>query len=642
MKPQHLTLEELTIESEIRGIKGSVLNQLKLLEIRLGEESKDNSLAPVKPHKKASTRPRDEITNCCKILHVIRQTYDEFPGEIEMENNEDIESMISRIIHVKGRVERVSGSKVVSADAKKLKISCDEILKILANVGNLDESKQQMNDIDVPNPMNYSSGEELNADLGEKQQSKDKQKSGGKMRQPGKCDDEGAGSSKMAYFKSKHAEKATDERRDVNSSESSYDTTQSMIKILSSTKKASKKIRRSSTKEMKADDKHLLKTIKKMGLSSSAIKRRSNVSEDSSSSSSESKSNNSSSSSSSSENHRNARGRNNRSRGNQNHNSEKRSFGLVLKRDYNLKFDGSTSKTPIERFLYRVREIAKDHGVQKNQLVGQLGSVLQDEAFDFYWTYRERNGNVSWSELKRAFIYRFSDRRTQEDVWHSLDARKQRSNEPFLEYYNAVLDISLSLKKPIKDSRLIRLLKDNMRPSLQSQLAGKNFSSLPKLINKCITIEETWKRIKYRPEAIQSRRVSEIEGASSSYLQYHQEVEGVDLEKDVEAIQYSRPMNVKPPICWNCRKSGHTFQDCNVPRSGEFCYGCGQINTLKPNCNFCNPNSENRQQGADRRGFSSTPTQIPKENSQLNVTTEEAACNTDPELFRMSWRHQNT
>lgn len=173
-----------------------------------------------------------------------------------------------------------------------------------------------------------------------------------------------------------------------------------------------------------------------------------------------------------------------------------RAFGSVLKRDYNRKFDSASSKTPIERFFYRIEEIAKDHGVHREQLVGQLGSILQNEAVDFYWTFRERNGEISWSKLKKAFIYRFSESRTQEDVWNSLESRKQRTNEPFVEYYNAVLEISMSLKKPIRDSKLIRLLKDNMIPSLKSQLAGKVFSSLPKLINKCISIEETWKRIK--------------------------------------------------------------------------------------------------------------------------------------------------
>lgn len=634
MNPQHLSSEELAIESEIRGIKGSVLSQIKLVGARLIEETKDNSLVPGKPHKKAAARPRDEIITCCKILHAIRQEYDHISEETD--NDEVIQGMTSRILHVKGRVRRVKGSKVVAKDAEKLISSCEEILKILANVGNLNESKQQMKVIEMSD--HYSLGADLDADLGENLEA-DNKKQEPRIKKKLSNRNDGAVAGPLSIdAKKKHSENTKSDSSSTTTSGSSYNTSQSVAKMLSSTKKIPKIKRRDSKYEKARSESRLQKTMKKMGLSSSKSKA-AKVNVESSSSSSESESN--SSSSSSSDDHNEARERSNRNRGHRNQNSERRSFGLILKRDYNLKFDGATSKTPIERFLYRVREIAKDHGVQKNLLVGQLGSVLQDEAFDFYWTYRERNGNVTWSDLRRAFIYRFSDRRTQEDVWHSLEARKQRSNEPFLEYYNAILDISLSLKKPIKDSRLIRLLKDNMRPSLQSQLAGKTFASLPKLINKCITIEETWKRIKYRPEIVQSRRVSEIEGASSSYLQYYQEVEGDNTKKEVEAVQYSRLSNSKPLACWNCRKPGHTFQDCNVPKTSDFCYGCGQINTLKPNCNVCHPRSENRQQGADRRGSSSTPSPNPTENSQLNVTTEEAACNTDPELIRMGRRHRN-
>lgn len=324
-----------------------------------------------------------------------------------------------------------------------------------------------------------------------------------------------------------------------------------------------------------------------------------------------------------------------------------RSFGLILKRDYNMKFDGASSKTPIERFLYRIQEIAKDHGVHKDQLVGQLGTVLHNEAVDFYWTFRERNKDVRWSDLKKAFIYRFSDRRTQEDVWHSLDARKQKANESFLEFYNAIVEISLSLKEPIRDSKLIRLLKDNMRPSLQLQLAGKVITSLPKLINKCISIEETWKRIKCRPELCHMKNVNELCEVNSSFCEFQKETEEVradEMKNGVEAIHHqsntsrncgSESVRSDSGLkCWNCLKPGHSFNDCGVAKVRDFCYGCGKTDTLKPNCSVCKLKAGNGIQGMALRVANPGVVQNPITLRQTSITTEEAATNTDPELRR--------
>lgn len=41
-------------------------------------------------------------------------------------------------------------------------------------------------------------------------------------------------------------------------------------------------------------------------------------------------------------------------------------------------------------------------------------------------------------------------------------------------------------------------------------------------------------------------------------------------------------------ICWNCKKTGHRYQECMSERN-VFCYGCGTANVYKPTCSRCNP-----------------------------------------------------
>lgn len=53
-----------------------------------------------------------------------------------------------------------------------------------------------------------------------------------------------------------------------------------------------------------------------------------------------------------------------------------------------------------------------------------------------------------------------------------------------------------------------------------------------------------------------------------------------DAEEDIELLSSSV---IK---CWNCDGVGHRYHDCLKPRR-IFCYGCGKVDTYKPNCSIC-------------------------------------------------------
>lgn len=44
--------------------------------------------------------------------------------------------------------------------------------------------------------------------------------------------------------------------------------------------------------------------------------------------------------------------------------------------------------------------------------------------------------------------------------------------------------------------------------------------------------------------------------------------------------------------CWNCDLFGHRYQECLAPRR-VFCYGCGRLDTYKPNCQHCMEKNRN-------------------------------------------------
>lgn len=69
-----------------------------------------------------------------------------------------------------------------------------------------------------------------------------------------------------------------------------------------------------------------------------------------------------------------------------------------------------------------------------------------------------------------------------------------------------------------------------------------------------------------------SELLAKAEEQSESKNEYDEYGEG-----DIEAIAL---------VCWNCRKAGHRYQDCQSERK-VFCYGCGMANTYKPSCSRC-------------------------------------------------------
>lgn len=68
----------------------------------------------LKPHLNAFNKPKSEIILCSKILQLIRAEYDEVieqnvDGKIM--NHPFVDILTSRVLHVQGRLQRISHSK---------------------------------------------------------------------------------------------------------------------------------------------------------------------------------------------------------------------------------------------------------------------------------------------------------------------------------------------------------------------------------------------------------------------------------------------------------------------------------------------------------------------------------------------------
>lgn len=314
----------------------------------------------------------------------------------------------------------------------------------------------------------------------------------------------------------------------------------------------------------------------------------------------------------------------------------------------NLKFDGSVYGLNADRFIYRFELLAYNRGIPENMLIEEVLGFLEGAALEFYWSCREKDRSISWSYLRALLKDRFQSFNSDGVIRSSIEARKQRPGEPFIEFYNAILNLSAPLQNPLSQSELISLLTKNMRTSLQFQHASFRPTSVSDLVESCVTTENTWKRMGMVPDYYTPRRtVHELNETPSNFYPNNEFIYNSTSSTSDNSNSLNDPgmnnlnaiynrnnsgSNYNQVRCWNCDGS-HRFHDCELPVKGIFCFGCGKKDTLKPHCPVCkNKNSGNGSMGM--RTLGNSHFQQPQKSPQQTPSTTDAAANTDPELYR--------
>lgn len=334
--------------------------------------------------------------------------------------------------------------------------------------------------------------------------------------------------------------------------------------------------------------------------------------------------------------------------------------------NFNVQFDGSRNGLPVDRFLFRVERLATSFGIPRIHLVDELHFLLRGQAAEFYWSVLEQNqGIVDWDTMSLALRKRFIDRRADIDIRRSIDCRRQKTKEPFIEFYADILDMAIPLRTQLSPNDLLMTLLRNMSLELQHKLAGEHFSNVELLVDKCVAIEDAWNRLqKFNHPGGNYRRIEEITETfreiptsfnqfesiptpvsnlqpSENYLSQCPEYVSQNLHREegvLNSVQCQRKPNTpgfqNPDyvICWNCSDIGHRFTDCPKPPQHVFCYGCGAKNVVKPNCRHCATKSGNAPMEPRPAGSYRPPKTI--------LSQTETASNTDPELVRRFRQHQ--
>lgn len=255
--------------------------------------------------------------------------------------------------------------------------------------------------------------------------------------------------------------------------------------------------------------------------------------------------------------------------------------------NWGLKFDGAPSSISVEEFLYRVRSLTRDHfGGDFSNICKNLNILLSGKARDWFWRYRKQVDVINWEDFCDAIRLQYKDYKSTSDIREEIRNRKQKPGESFELFFEAISTIMDRLPSPMCETELIEIITRNLRPEVRQDLLYVPINSIPHL-RRLVQMRESFLNEEYVRRNFSARstnfssgrrQISEIlSDHEPNYQDSHEE-----RELKVDAVRPSEHV----PCCWNCDQPGHRWEDCLQIRT-IFCYGCGEKNTYKPQCQTC-------------------------------------------------------
>lgn len=264
------------------------------------------------------------------------------------------------------------------------------------------------------------------------------------------------------------------------------------------------------------------------------------------------------------------------------------SFKIISR--WNLKFNGLTGVT---NFIERVEELSHASGISNEQLMHCAVLLFTDTALSWYRALRP---NIhTWEQLKQKLRSTYLSSEYEEDLWQDIRNRTQGAEEKTAIFVAQMQNLFRKLCNPPDETTQLRILRRNLLPSLQAQLALHPIASIADLELAGQAIENVQMRaVRMRPPPSNPNLVAEPElmYQRPRQLRLHAATadESPTTHRTVGSSSQPRAAQVenRPVIvCWNCRETGHTRRECSKLRR-KYCYRCGKENETIRSCPNCN------------------------------------------------------
>ena len=145
--------DEINVECELRGIISDSPNAMSDLLAQIEAEHSKIAIAPAKMHERAYKRPDNEIECCRTKLLRLKEEVAECSNVPSDQLGKKVRQIVSRLLHVRGRLERATQSPSYQKSADQVLKSCQQLLDSLAIYINdddlLDESLEKAAQVEI-------------------------------------------------------------------------------------------------------------------------------------------------------------------------------------------------------------------------------------------------------------------------------------------------------------------------------------------------------------------------------------------------------------------------------------------------------------------------------------------------------------
>lgn len=210
--------------------------------------------------------------------------------------------------------------------------------------------------------------------------------------------------------------------------------------------------------------------------------------------------------------------------------------------------------------------------------------LLTGKARDWFWRYHKQVESIVWTEFCEALRFQYRDFKSSFDIREEIRNRKQKPNETFDEFFDAITVVMDKLPHSMSEGEVIEILTRNLRPEIRQDLLYIPIHSLPHL-RKLVQMRENF----LADEHVRKNLSLRNQNPNVSARRYVNELDFSEKNSDnfVEAFERSENKS-----CWNCQQIGHHWHDCLADRT-VFCYGCGTKDVYKPKCIKCQAKKQN-------------------------------------------------
>lgn len=284
---------------------------------------------------------------------------------------------------------------------------------------------------------------------------------------------------------------------------------------------------------------------------------------------------------------------------------------------WNLVFTGDNRGFNVNNFLTQLGHMARADRVTGPDLLASAIHLFSGPARNWYMAFADSFN--TWEDLTEALRRQFIPHDGDYYILKEIENRCQGRDEPFILYLSSMINLFNNLEEPFSEAKKVKVVMRNMSSYLADRLALLDIANTTQLSQYCKKIEDAKHKPKdsykvpnvYEPSNVPKpvvpqfnnrRQVYEVEAADQA--NFNVQFSAMDNPNNNQRVRNASPqrhvafkemVEEEDDFCWNCRKRGHLFMNCNLAKMRVFCYQCGELGQFANSCIHCHP----QKNGAD-------------------------------------------